>query len=71
MTRAVLVAAVLALVAVLAAALYRQKRRAAGLQAQLDAAAAELQHLQEACSRLAPAGVVQRLVADGARATPE
>ena len=71
MTRAVLVATVLALVAVLAAALYRQRRRAAGLQAQLDAAASELQHLQEACSRLAPAGVVQRLVADGARATPE
>jgi adenylate cyclase len=51
--------------AVLAAALYRQWRRNERLQAQIEAAAADLQHLQEACSRLAPAGVVQRLVADG------
>jgi class 3 adenylate cyclase len=53
------------LVAILALALYRQWRRATGLHAQLEAAAAELQHLQHACSWLAPAGVVQRLVADG------
>jgi class 3 adenylate cyclase len=71
MTRAVLVGAALLLLAVLAAALYRQSRRADSLQAQLDAAAAELQHLQEACARLAPAGVVQRLVADGVKASPE
>jgi class 3 adenylate cyclase len=70
-TRALLVGAALLLLAVLAAALYRQWRRADRLQTQLDAAAAELQHLQEACSRLAPAGVVQRLVADGVRAGPE
>jgi adenylate cyclase len=70
-TRAVLVSAALLALAVLAAALHRQWRRAGSLQAQLDAAAAELQHLQEACSRLAPAGVVQRLVADGAQASPE
>jgi adenylate cyclase len=57
--------AVVLLLAVLIAALYRQWRRNERLQAQLDAAAADLQHLQEACSRLAPAGVVQRLVADG------
>jgi adenylate cyclase len=50
------------LLAVLLGAIHRQWRRAVGLQAQLDAAAGELQHLQEACSRLAPAGVVQRLV---------
>ncbi|HKZ03909.1 MAG TPA: adenylate/guanylate cyclase domain-containing protein [Methylomirabilota bacterium] len=57
--------AALIVLAVLLAALYRQSRRAASLQVQLDAAAIELQHLQEACSRLAPAGVVQRLVAGG------
>ncbi len=71
MTRTVVVAAVLALLAVLAGALYRQRRRTESLEAQLDAAAAELQHLQEACSRLAPAGVVQRLVADGVRPSAE
>lgn len=58
-------AAMLGLLAVLAGALLRQRRQTAGLRAQLDAAATELQHLQEACSRLAPAGVVQRLIADG------
>jgi adenylate cyclase len=65
MTRTAVVTAVLALLALLAGALYRQWRLNESLQAQLDAAAAELQHLQEACSRLAPAGVVRRLVADG------
>jgi adenylate cyclase len=35
------------------------------MQAQLDAAAAELEHLQHMCARLAPSGVVQQLVADG------
>ena len=63
--------AALLVVAVLLAALYRQSRRAADLQLQLDAAAIELQHLQEACSRLAPAGVVQRLVAGGPGAESE
>lgn len=67
MTRAILVIAVLVL-AVLAVALQRQRRTTRSLQAQLEAAAAELQQLQEACSRLAPAGVVQRLVADGTTA---
>ena len=57
-------AAVVALAVVLGA-LYQQWRRSERLEAQLEAAAAALQHLQEACSRLAPAGVVQRLVADG------
>jgi len=55
----------LVMLVVLAGALYRQWRRNQRLEAQLEAAAADLQHLQEACSRLAPAGVVQRLVADG------
>lgn len=67
MMRTLVVGAVLALLAILAGALYRQSRRTASLQLQLDAAAAELQHLQEACSRLAPAGVVQWLVADGVK----
>jgi adenylate cyclase len=58
----------LALVAVLAAAVYRQRRTSASLRAQLDAAALDLPQLQQTCSRLAPAGVVQRLIADGASA---
>ena len=66
MTRGALLGAVLIALAALAAALYRQWRRAAGLRLQLDAATLELQQLQVACSRLAPAGVVQRFVADGA-----
>ena len=65
MSGTVMVGAALALVALLAAALYRLWRRNESLQAQLEAAAADLQHLQQACSRLAPAGVVHRLVADG------
>jgi len=49
----------------LAFVLWQQRRRNAVLQHQLDLAAAELQQLQQACSRLAPAGVVDRMVADG------
>jgi adenylate cyclase len=66
-SRVALLGALLLLVVltVLLGALYRQWRRNQRLEAQLEAAAADLQHLQEACSRLAPAGVVQRLVADG------
>ena len=71
MTRTLVAVALLALLAVLAGALYRQRRHTASLRAQLDAAAVELQHLQEACSRLAPAGVVQRLIADGVKTGPE
>jgi adenylate cyclase len=47
--------------------LYRQRRLNQNLRAQLEAAAANLEQLQQACSRLAPAGVVQRLIADGVR----
>ena len=65
MTRLLVVGGALVLLGVLLGAIYLQWRRNARLQAMLDAAAADLQHLQEACSRLAPAGVVQRLVADG------
>jgi len=71
MTRTIVALALVALLAVLAGALHRQRRHTASLRAQLDAAAVELQHLQEACSRLAPAGVVQRLVADGVNTGPE
>jgi class 3 adenylate cyclase len=63
MSVAVIVAA-LALTAILAAALYRKSRRIQALQAQLQAAAVDLQHLQQACSRLAPPAVVQQLIAD-------
>ena len=52
--------------AALALALASQSRQRKALQLQLDATAIELQQLQFACSRLAPAGVVHRLVADGA-----
>jgi adenylate cyclase len=69
MTWPVVAIAALVLVAILAGVLVRQRRQNATLQVQLEAAAAELQHLQDACSRLAPAGVVQRLIAD--RDTPE
>ncbi len=51
----------------LALAWWRERARSAGLARQLDAAAGELQRLQNACARLAPAGVVNRLVADGLR----
>src|SRR4249919_1091727 len=43
----------------------QQRRHGTLLQRQLDAATEELQRLQQACARLAPAGVVNRLVADG------
>jgi class 3 adenylate cyclase len=62
-TAALIVA--LVLITALAAALYRQGRRHERIKAQLKAAAADLEQLQHACSRLAPAGVVQRLIADG------
>jgi adenylate cyclase len=65
MTGGAVAAAALALVALLAAALYRQWRRARLLERQLEGAASDLQGLQQACSRLAPAGVVQRLISDG------
>ena len=58
-------AAALVLAAVLAAATYRLWRHGRALEGQLETAAANLQHLQQACSVLAPAGVVQRLLADG------
>jgi class 3 adenylate cyclase len=67
----VLIVAALGLLAALLIVLYQQARRTKALQAQLEAGAAELQHLQEACARLAPAGVVQRLIANRADAGAE
>ena len=67
----VLVVVVVALTGALVWALRRQSHRSTILRAQIEAAAKELQQLQEACARLAPAGVVQRLVADGADDGPE
>ena len=64
MTQAVVSVAVLLLLVALAIALHGQRQRNRRLEAQLQAAEAQLQHLQDACTRLAPAGVVQRLVSD-------
>lgn len=58
------------LIAVLAIALYHQWRQGKRLQAQLEAGAAALEHLQHRCSQLAPAGVVQRLISDGIQSDP-
>lgn len=55
-------AAALLALALLALAFVAERRRSAGLRAQLEATNAELEHLQRACSRLAPDGVVQRLI---------
>jgi len=51
--------------AALLVAWLQQRARNADLERQIDAATEELQRLQQACARLAPAGVVNRLVADG------
>jgi class 3 adenylate cyclase len=59
------VALLLLALTVLGALLWRQRRQTTALHRQLDAAAHELQQLQHACARLAPAGVVNRLIADG------
>lgn len=64
MTTAVLITALAVLLAIAAVALHCQRRLNEGLRAQLEGAEADLEHLQEACSRLAPAGVVQRLVTE-------
>jgi class 3 adenylate cyclase len=51
--------------------LWRQRRGSAALRRQLELAAAELQQLQQACARLAPAGVVDRMIADGLHGAAE
>lgn len=55
----------------LALLLWQQRRRNVALRRQLDLAAGELQQLQQACARLAPAGVVDRMVADGLHGAAE
>jgi class 3 adenylate cyclase len=65
MTWTAALVAALVIIAILAGALWRQRHDQERLKAQLKAATADLEQLQNACSRLAPAGVVQRLVADG------
>jgi adenylate cyclase len=65
MTAIVALGGALLLIALLIGALVSQTRRNASLRTQLESAAADLQDLQQACARLAPAGVVQQLVADG------
>jgi len=70
-TWTIVIGTVLALATILAGALYHQWRLNERLRTQLDAAAVDLENLQQACSRLAPAGVVQRLVTDGAELETE
>jgi class 3 adenylate cyclase len=71
MTGTLVLVVLLALLAALAATLYYQRRRNAILKMQLEATAADLQHLQQACSRLVPAGVLQHLIADGVKPVME
>jgi adenylate cyclase len=60
------VVAALAVLALLAAALWLASlRRARQLAARLRATEAELQHLQQSCAMLAPPAVVQRVMAEG------
>jgi adenylate cyclase len=65
---AALISASLLALAVLGIALLAERRRSTGLRIQLEASNGELEHLQRACSRLAPDGVVQRLIDAGAAA---
>lgn len=57
--------------AVAAAALLGQRRQLAAQRRQLDAAAGELQRLQQSCARFAPANVIDRVVTDGVAAAAE
>jgi class 3 adenylate cyclase len=68
MTWTVVMGTSLVLIAILGGALYRQRRLNDILKRQLAVAATDLEHLQQACSRLVPAGVVQRLATDRAEA---
>jgi class 3 adenylate cyclase len=64
MTVVVITGALLLGLVWVALAWLQQRRDNALLQRQLETASEELQRLQQACARLAPAGVVDRLVAD-------
>jgi len=48
-----------------------QRRHLRELRAHIEASSAELQRLQQSCALLAPAGVVERLFADGPEAIAE
>ena len=65
MTAAWLAAAAFVVVVALAITIVVERGRSARLRAQLEASNGELEHLQRACSRLAPDGVVQRLIDAG------
>ena len=67
MTGAVALTSLLALLAGLGVVVYRQSRQNKSLKAQLQAIATDLQHLQQTCARLVPAGVLQHLIADGVK----
>ena len=55
----------------MAAALMRQRLAARTLRAQLGAATAELQRLQQSCARFAPANVIDRIATDGLESAAE
>lgn len=61
----------LLVIAALMAVLIRQWRQNRALKSRLEAAVLDLQNLQEACSRLTPAGVLQHLIADGVKPAVE
>ena len=65
MTAAWLAAVALFVALALAFVVVVERGRSARLRAQLEASLGELEHLQRACSRLAPDGVVQRLIDAG------
>ena len=67
MTGPVVVVTLLVLLAGLAVTIYRQWRQNTTLRSQLEAIATDLQHLQQSCSRLVPAGVLQHLIVDGVK----
>jgi class 3 adenylate cyclase len=56
----------LLVIAALIALVLVQRHRSEVMRAQLASAVADLENLQHACARLAPAGVVQRLIAEPA-----
>jgi adenylate cyclase len=64
-TAAWLAAVALVVALALAFVVVVERGRSARLRAQLEASNGELEHLQRACSRLAPDGVVQRLIDAG------
>ncbi len=60
-----LIALVTLAAGLLAAVVVSQRRRIRALERQRDAAAVDLERLQDTCARLAPATVIDRLITDG------